>query len=99
MGSGAQRSVRGSVFGTGADLEVHTVGFRPGHVRVWQIENSAKAQGEWVEGMADDSMAKVVAAADFVTTNGITPLADGFALGADTDINVSGKKIVWEASE
>lgn len=99
MSSGAARHVRGSFYGTGASIDVKEVGFRPRSVTLWQVEASTKAMGYWNSEMADASLAKVVAAADFETTNGLTPLADGFTLGADTDINVFGKKIVYEASE
>jgi hypothetical protein len=33
----------------------------------------------------------------FLTSNGITPLANGFTIGADTDLNVSGELIYLEA--
>jgi hypothetical protein len=33
----------------------------------------------------------------FLSANGITPLASGFTLGADADINVSGEQLYYEA--
>lgn len=35
----------------------------------------------------------------FVSSNGITPLSDGFRLGADTDLNVNGETVYFECIE
>lgn len=99
MSSGVQRTVRGSFTGTGADLDVTTVGFRPRAVKLTNVTGLVTA--EWQDGMADDSMVKRVTAGDMTnpTSNGITPLATGFTVGADTDVNVSGEIVFFEATE
>jgi hypothetical protein len=91
--------VVGSFYGTGADLNVRTVGFRPKAVHVFNV--GGLARGEWVEGMADDSAIKTITdgTISLVTANGITPLSDGFAFGADTDLNVSGELCRFVAHE
>jgi hypothetical protein len=91
MGSGRSREFIGAFDGTGADLEIRKVGFRPNRVVVHNVEGLCKA--EWSHCMADDSALKTITdgTISHITTNGITPLSDGFALGADTDLNVSGE--------
>jgi len=91
--------MRGSVVGTGADLDVKTVGFRPKSVKV--VNKASADEGYWHEHMADDSALKRLAAGtgSIITTNGITPLAAGFRLGADTDLNVAGEVVLWEAAD
>jgi hypothetical protein len=88
----------GSVKGTGAQLDVTTVGFRPKEV---QLYNQAGDQAHWQESMPDDAMHKVTAAGagSYVTTNGITPLANGFRLEADGDLNVADEVLHWLAKE
>ena len=99
MASGTSRVVRGSFVGTGSALNCRTVGFRPRTVRLLNLDGVAKAT--WLNTMPDAAMWKVVTAGTqaYVTTGGITPLADGFQLGADTDLNVSGEVVHWEATE
>lgn len=95
--SGGTRVHHGSFIGTGADLEIKTVGFRPKRVEI--INQTGLVTAVWTETMADDSMAKRVTAGDmtFVTTNGITPLSAGFAIGADADVNVADERCHWSA--
>lgn len=101
MGSGVTRKIVGSFYGTGSDLNVRTVGFRPSYVRILNVDGDADA--EWIEGMADDSMRKVVTSGagttdiSLVTSDGITPLSDGFSLGADSDLNVSDELVRYLA--
>ncbi len=99
MASGSARVVTGSLLGTGASRDVKTVGFRPKKVVVTNITGSSEAQLEWTDAMPDASAVKTAAAGTrtFITTLGITPLADGFTLGADTDVNVDTEKVYWEA--
>lgn len=99
MSSGVSRVMVGSFIGTGADLEVRTVGFRPKAVQLLNVGGLAK--GDWVQGMADDSAVKQITAGtiSLITSDGITPLSDGFAVGADTDLNVSGELVRWVAFE
>ena len=99
MGSGTSRVMTGAIFGTAADLDVRTVGFRPSKVELFSEDGLAKAV--WTESMADASMMKQVTAGtiSFPTTLGVTPLSDGFRLGADTDMNVADEKVHWVAYE
>ena len=99
MSSGVQLSKNGAVTGTGASLNVTSVGFRPR--RVTLFNSGGLATSEWTDSMADASALKRVTAGTltFPLTLGITPLANGFTIGADTDINVSGELIHWVAFE
>lgn len=99
MGSGVKRMVTGQLIGTGSALNVRTVTFRPSKVELYNEDGVAKAV--WTNTMADAAMMKQVTAGTIsvVTSGGITPLSDGFTLGADTDMNVSGEKVHWVATE
>lgn len=99
MSSGVSRVVVGSIKGTGADLNVRTVTFKPKAVDLLNI--GGLATGKWVKGMADDSVLKTITAGtiSLVTSDGITPLSDGFTIGADTDLNVDGELIRYVAYE
>lgn len=97
MASGVERTVCGAVKGTGSNLDVRTVGFRPKVVELLNITGLVKAN--WSESMADAAAMKQVTAGTIsaITTGGVTPLSDGFRIGADTDINVSNEIIHWVA--
>lgn len=99
MASGSARVVRGSFLGTGALLEVRSVGFRPRSLKL--INTDGLAEAEWLEGMADGAMAKRVTAGTMTapTTGGITPLSDGFSIGTDADMNAVGERVHFEAIE
>lgn len=99
MASGGSRKTTGSVNGTGATLDVKTVGYRPKTVKLYNQDGLATAY--WTDSMPDDSMLKEVTAGTktFPTTNGVTPLADGFRLGADADMNVADELIHWECTD
>ena len=99
MGSGRSREVIGTFVGTGADLEIRKVGFRPNRVELHNVDGLCTAV--WTNVMADDSALKTITAGTMseITTNGITPLSNGFALGADTDLNVSGEEGFYIASD
>lgn len=103
MASGVNRVMIGAALGTGAALNIRTVGFRPRLVRVVNVASGGLCRAEWFEGMADASAVKTVnhdtTQTSVITSNGITPLSDGFTLGADTDLNVSGEQFHWEAHE
>lgn len=99
MGSGVSRVMTGSLIGTGSAIDVRTVGFRPQRVVILNV--TAPARGEWHDTMADASALKQITAgtASFVTTNGITPLSDGFTLGSDADLNTAAEVVHWVAYE
>ncbi len=89
----------GSIVGTGSALTVASemVGFRPKYVKV--SNRTSRDCFEWFADMPDDSAIKMVAAGTRTapTSNGITPTASGFTIGADTDVNVSGETIDYLA--
>ena len=97
MSSGQDRSFYGSFEGTGGLLPVNIVGFRPSEVEVLNVDGLATMK--WRESMPDASALKEVTAGTktFETVNGITPLAGGFSLGADADVNVSGEVVHFVA--
>lgn len=74
-----------------------TTGFKPRHVRV--VNNTSQDELNWFEGMADASGFKRLAAgtATAISSNGITPTANGFTVGLDTDINVLSEQLSWVA--
>lgn len=94
MGSGVSREQRGVFLGTGAALDIE-VGFRPRHVHL--INLSSADEAKWAEYMDDGSMHKRLAAgsATVVSSNGVTPTDSGFTLGPDSDMNVSGEKVLY----
>lgn len=98
MASGARRNTVGSFVSDGALRSVQTVDYRPTIVKVFG-ENGDHAF--WNAEMPDDSMILVTAAGAVTmeTSDGIIPLANGFSLGANADMNASGEVIYWEASE
>lgn len=99
MASGAAKVAYGASLGTGANLDVRTVGFRPRSVEI--INVSSADQLKWIDGMADGAGLKTVAAgtSTILATLGVTPLSDGFRLGTDADLNVDGETVRWVATE
>lgn len=100
MSSGVQLSVNGAVNGkTTTDVDVTTIGFRPRRVTLMNEDGLASA--EWNDTMADGEMLKRVTSGTLtkVTTTGITPLANGFRIGQDADINVVDELIHFVAHE
>lgn len=73
------------------------IGFKPRYVRV--INTTSRDMYEWFEGMADASAIKTVAAGTrtLITSNGITPLENGFTVGLDTDVVVTSEQLSWLA--
>lgn len=91
MASGKMLHVA-AIRGTGADLEVQKIGFRPSYVRIVNVTDPVTL--EHFEGMGDASGFKHIdATQSFITTLGITLTEDGFTLGADTDVNVDGEAL------
>jgi hypothetical protein len=91
----------GSVTGTGSALNVIKLGFRPRMVKIFNAAAGGLCSLEWNDAMPEAGGFKSAPHADtqfsFLTTTGITPLANGFTIGADTDLNVSGEVIYYEA--
>lgn len=90
--------------GTAAAFTI-SCGFAPRYVKVVNVTSAGEGLNwlEWFEGMADDSAIKVQdagtseAGITLITTLGITPTADGFTVGLDTDLNVSSEQLSWLA--
>lgn len=104
MSSGVRKALSGAFNGTGAQIDITTVGFRPRTVELFNVSGLCTAR--WQDSMADGSMLKNCDTGSgtedmtFVTGGaGITPLANGFRLGADADLNVAAEVVHWEASE
>lgn len=89
----------GRVVGTGAVLNVTKLGFKPRVVKLKNVDGLVTAY--WNQAMKDGEAVKEVTAGtkSLVTANGITPLANGFRIGTDGDINVDGESIVIEAHD
>ena len=99
MSSGVSVTRTGSFTSDGSARSIRTLGFRP---RVIKVINITSRDGfDWFAGMADASALKTVAAGTrtAATTNGITPLSDGFTVGADADVNANGETVHWAAWE
>lgn len=98
MSSGVQVSKNGAVKGTGANLDVRTVGFRPRRVEL--VNETGLVTAYWADTMADATGMKRVTAGDMtMMVAGITPLSDGFRIGTDADLNVAGELVHWAAHE
>ena len=98
MGSGNQQAY-GSFIGTGADMDITVVGWKPREVRLINVTSGDELA--WFETMDDDSGFKRIAAGTGaqITSNGITPLYNGFSFGADSDMNVAAQTVHWVASQ
>jgi len=99
MGSGVNRMVTGSVVLAGTAYNVRTVGFRPRKVEL--MNSTGLVLARWQSSMPDASAMKQVTAGtiSYVTSNGITPLSDGFTIGADSDINAADERVHFAAWE
>lgn len=98
MSSIATRTEVGRVTGTGALITVETrQGDTPIAVRLFNEDGLATA--EWTESMGDGAAVKRITDGTMtvLTTTGITPVAGGFTIGADADLNVAGEVIHWVA--
>lgn len=98
MASGNQQGY-GSLLGTGSLKEVRSVGWRPREVKL--VNQASGDELRWSEGMPDGGGLKRVAAgtATVLTSGGITPLSDGFSLGADSDMNVADEQVFYVAAQ
>lgn len=101
MGSGAGKQTVGACTGTGATIQVRGLNFKPKHVKVFNVASGGLCDVEWIEGMDAAAAIKRASNGDcsVLTSLGITQQDDGFDIGADNDINVSGEQIRWVASE
>lgn len=101
MSSGNAKAVHGSFQGaTAADVDVANVGFRP--TRVYLLNETGLAEAWWQKGMPEGTMLKRVTAGTLslvAAPNGITPLAGGFRLGQDADMNVVNEIVRYECTD
>jgi len=98
MGSGVQRTRCGSFYGTAANIDIRTVGFRPRKVELYNVDGLATLI--WTESMADAAGVKRVTAGTMsIATAGVTPLSNGFRLGTDGDMNVAAELVHYVAHE
>lgn len=101
MASGSGRQASGSYVGTGSAFNVQTVGFRPRMVLLFNVTGLTHAV--WSEGMADGYVFKIINHAStqhvLATSNGITPLVDGFTVGSDADINTAAETVYYLCTE
>lgn len=76
-----------------------TLGFKPRYVKVQNLNGSGYAALEWYEGMADASavLTGIDGAISLITSLGITPSANGFVIGLQTDVNVINEQLSWMA--
>lgn len=91
----------GTQDGTGAAINIE-LGWLPDHVVVQNWEATDFGRLEWFKGMAAAAAIKTLTSTkSLLTTLGITQYAgsttakQGFTIGADTDVNVSGESITW----
>ena len=98
MSSGVSRVMTGAGVGTGAALSIKTVGFRPRKVEIYNVTDPTSMV--WINTMPDAAGYKDNDVGVWVASStGITPLANGFTIGADTDLNVDGQIFYWVAYE
>lgn len=99
--SAETRKVVGSFIGTGSAFNITTVGFRPRSVKLWNLTGLTTAV--WIKGMPDASAFKQINHADtqnvYVTSNGLTPLVNGFTVGTDADLNTAAETVFYEVSD
>jgi hypothetical protein len=101
MSSGARKKYRGSFIGTGAQLDIKFPGFRPAEVTLENV-GAGLSTAHWHSEMPDGSMTKEITAGtmSFVTGgNGVTPLSNGFRLGADANLNIAGQLVYFTCEE
>ena len=98
MASGGRRVVSGSFVSDGLSRDVTVVGFRPTKVELYNDQGDSAV---WTEEMADAAMHLRIAGGTgtFETSDGVTPLANGFTIGANGDINADTQTTYWTCSD
>lgn len=97
---GSSNYVTGSYVGTGTafDIKNEKLGFKPSKITVFR-KDTRQDQCEWIEGMADASLFLDKGddgVRSLVSSNGLTPLDDGFTVGTHVGINNSGDTYFYE---
>lgn len=101
MSSGVRKAFKGAFVGTGAQIDITHIGFRPARVELFNA-GAGLSRMTFLSAMPDGSGFKEVTdgTSTFVTGgNGVTPLAQGFRLGADANMNIAGQTVYFDASE
>ena len=93
----------GAVTGTGAAINIK-LDFKPIRVDLWNIDDAGGGTDlYWSQGMPAASGRKVIDSGagttnlSYISADGITVGGNGFTIGADGDVNVSGESIAWTA--
>jgi len=100
MSSGVQISKTGVYKGTGAAMDVRSVGFRPRRVELFAETRLVNAL--WTDTMTEGRGLKRVTGGTMsliVVGGGVTPLSDGFRIGTDADLNALDGVVHWIAHE
>lgn len=95
MSSAVNMVKRGSVVGTGAAKKV-ILGFKPAVVHLHNVDGLVSAYK--TDSMEDDKALKeVTAGTKTFPASMVTIESDGFTIGTDADLNVSGERIEYTA--
>lgn len=95
MSSAVNMVKRGSVVGTGAEKKI-ILGFKPVVVHLHNVDGLVSAYK--TDNMEDDkAMKEVTAGTKTFPVDMVTIEADGFKIGTDSDLNVSGERIEYAA--
>lgn len=96
-----QNFASGTLDGTGAAMNIE-IGWQPDRIEVQNIEAADFAKLVWLKGMTAAHAIKTVTSTNSMITSlgvslyaGSTSAQQGFTIGADTDVNVSGEALTW----
>lgn len=95
MSSAVNMVKRGSVVGTGAEKKV-ILGFKPAVVHLFNVDGLVTAYKTDNMG-TNKAMKEITAGTKTFPANMVTIESDGFKIGTDTDLNVAGERIEYEA--
>jgi hypothetical protein len=93
--SGANWIKKGSLLGTGANIKINC-GFKPKKVELFNEDGLASAEKSYTMAAAV-AMKRVTDGTLTAAASVCTLEDDGFTIGTDTDINVSGETLHWLA--
>lgn len=86
----------GAYRGTGSELEIEKVGFRPAVVELVNVDDASIMKH--MEGMDDASFVlQKAGSTSVVTTEGVTLTDKGFTVGTNADLNTSGELVRFVA--
>lgn len=94
MASSGNRRYWGAYIGTGSELDIETPGFEPVKVELYAADDESFLH--YVEGMpAASGMKHKAGTTTFLSSDGVTLLAQGFKIGADADLNAAGETVYF----